>query len=313
MNGPGPIAPGRYSHDLLLHDCDDDLVAATRAFVELGLASGGQVLVHSSQERVAMLRQALGSHPRLDYGLDRDLYLAPTTTLFAYERKLATDPSEMWVTGTVPLGEDPAGHAAWIRYESMVTEVLGHLAFHALCTYDTRALPASTIAAAKAAHPGLSSGGDRTSSSADYLEPADFLAHPLAGVPQPPQTQPSVVETAYSLHDVRRIRHLMASTAESASAVSRDAVEGFIIAAHEVMTNALRHGGAPVEVEVWVETSKLACTVTDAGPGIPDTVSGYRRPVGTGSTGLWVARQLCEEVLISNQPGGGCRVFLTSA
>src|SRR4051812_34871068 len=74
MNGPGPIAAGRYSHDLLLHDCDDDLVASTRAFVELGLASGGQVLVHSSQERVAMLREALGSHPRLDYGLDRDLY-----------------------------------------------------------------------------------------------------------------------------------------------------------------------------------------------------------------------------------------------
>ena len=54
MTSPGPIPNGRYSHDLLLHDSDAELVAATRAFVELGLASGGQVLVHSSEDRVAM-------------------------------------------------------------------------------------------------------------------------------------------------------------------------------------------------------------------------------------------------------------------
>src|SRR5512144_1652574 len=99
----GPIVSGRYSHDLLLHDSDEDLVAATREFAELGLASGGMVLVHSSEECVAMLSKALGGHPRLEYRLNRDLYLSPSSTLFAYERKLAADPTEMWVTGTVPL------------------------------------------------------------------------------------------------------------------------------------------------------------------------------------------------------------------
>ena len=185
MTSPGPIPNGRYSHDLLLHDSDAELVAATRAFVELGLASGGQVLVHSSEDRVAMLREAVGSHPRLDYGLDCELYLSPSSTLFAYERKLAAETTEMWVTGTVPLGEDPAGHAAWTRYESLVNEVLGPYAFHAMCTYDTRTLPAETIAAARASHPGLSAGGDRSCSSAEYLDPAAFLATPSRGCPTP--------------------------------------------------------------------------------------------------------------------------------
>ena len=63
MDTPNPIVGGGYSHDLLLHDSDEDLVEGTVAFVEQGLASGGQVLVHSSEERVTMLREAPGDAP----------------------------------------------------------------------------------------------------------------------------------------------------------------------------------------------------------------------------------------------------------
>ncbi len=308
-----PIADGRYSHDLLLHDSDHDLVVATCAFVERGLASGGQVLVHSSEDRVALLREAVGTHPRLDYGLDADLYLSPSSTLFAYERKLAAEQTEMWVTGTVPLGDDPAGHPAWTRYESMVNEVLGGYAFHALCTYDTRTLPARTIAAAKAAHPGLSTGGDRSSPSAEYLDPAAFLSDPLAGVPDPPSGPPVVTATVRSAQDLRRVRHLVNDSATSASAVPRDTIDGFVIALNEVLANALTHGALPVELAVWVGTSRLCGRVTDAGPGIADTLSGYHYAEAIGPTGLWVARQLCEDVIVRNLPHGGCNVLLATA
>ena len=76
MDQLSPIHSGHYSHDLLLHEGDDELLEGTRAFVEQGLASGGKVLVHGTPERVAMMRAALDSHPQLDFGLDRDLYLA---------------------------------------------------------------------------------------------------------------------------------------------------------------------------------------------------------------------------------------------
>ena len=302
----------RYSHDLLLHDTDDDLVAATRAFVELGLDSGGQVLVHSSEERVGLLRQAVGTHPRLDYELDSDLYQSPSRTLFAYERQLAADPTEMWVTGTVPLGDDSAGHAAWTRYESLVNEVLAPYAFHALCTYDTRTLPAATVAAARATHPGLSSGGDRTLSCAEYLDPASFLTDPLAGVPDVPQSPPSVTAALHNLHDLRPVRHLLTRTAESAAVLSRDTVEGFVTASHEVLVNALNHGRPPVELLMWVDGPKLVCRITDAGPGTPDTLFGYHHSGASGPAGLMVARQLCEEVIVSNPRGGGCSVLLAT-
>ena len=312
MTGPGCVANTRYSHDLLLHDSDEELVTATRAFVELGLVSAGQVLVHSSEERVGLLRESMGTHPRLDYELDTDLYLSPSRTLFAYERQLAADPTEMWVTGTVPLGDDSAGHAAWTRYESLVNEVLAPYAFHALCTYDMRTLPASTLAAARATHPGLSSGGDRTVSCAEYLDPAAFLTDPMAGVPDVPQTPPSVAAALHSLYDLRPMRHLLARAAESAAAVSRDTVEGFITASHEILVNALKHGRPPVELLMWVDGSKLVCRITDTGPGIEDTLFGYHHSDATGPAGLMVARQLCEDVIVSNPQGGGCSVLLAT-
>jgi anti-sigma regulatory factor (Ser/Thr protein kinase) len=313
MRDPAPIAGGHYSHDLLLHERDQDLVDATRAFVDRGLSSGGQVLVHSSEERVAMLREAVGSHPRLDYGLDTDLYRSPSSTLFAYARRLDAEPNEMWVTGTVPFGDDPAGHAAWTRYESLVNAVLAPYAFHALCTYDTRSLPASTVAAARAAHPGLSAGGARSVSCADYPDPAAFLAHPLAGVPVAPQAPPSVAVTLSHLVDLRRVRHLLACAAETADAVSRDTVEGFVTASHEVLVNALEHGRPPVEVVMWVDGSRLVCRITDAGPGIGDILSGWRRCDASGPAGLAVARRLCEDVVLSNTADGGCSVLLATS
>lgn len=308
------ICSGLYSHDALLHHGeDDDLVKGTRAFVEQGLATGGHVLVHGTEERVAMMRAELDPHPRLEYGLDRDLYASPSSTLFAYQRKMAESPEpiELWATGTVPMGDDPADHPAWARYESLVNEALGAYAFHGLCTYDTRTLPASTIATAKATHPWISNGADRTSSH-DYLDPADFLRDPAAAVPGPPDSQPAVSVSLHSLRDLWRARHLLALSAVSASAVARDRIEDLITAVNEVLVNGLEHGGIPVQLVVWVETSMITCRITDSGAGIPDPLTGYRYPVPAGPRGLWLARQLCEDLFVSNQPDGGCSVLMTT-
>lgn len=307
------IPRGRYSHDLLVHDGEDDLLEGTRAFVEQGLASGGHVIVHSTKERVDLLREALEPHPRLEYGLDDDLYQSPTSTLFAYQRKLAesAEPIELWATGTVPLGEDPAGHPAWARYESAVNRVLSPYAFHGLCTYDARTLPPETIAAARRTHPSVSHDGRRTASP-EYQDPADFLANPLAGVPRPPESTPVAVATLRSGEDVASARHLVRRHAVSSSAVARDIVDAFVGAVHEALVNGLEHAGTRVRLAMWTETSTLTCLVTDTGPGIPDLLSGYSYPEATGPRGLWVARQLCEGLYLSNHPGAGCSVLLTT-
>ena len=60
-------------------------------------------------------------------------------TLFAYQRTLAerSEPTNLWVTGTVPLGLDATQQAAWLRYESAVDDALGTYPFAALCKDQT--------------------------------------------------------------------------------------------------------------------------------------------------------------------------------
>ncbi|HET6876689.1 MAG TPA: MEDS domain-containing protein [Jatrophihabitans sp.] len=306
------IPHGSYTHDVLIHHTDDELVAATMSFVESGLNAGGHVLVHSFRERLALLRSAVGTHPRLEYALDEDLYVSPMSTLFGYERSVAQreGPGDFWVVGTVPFGPDVAGHAAWTRYESLVNEVLGGYPFHALCTYDTRALPADTVAAALATHAYVSDGVVRTGSPS-YVDPGRFLADARAEAPHPPDTEPLAGTVLHGGNDLSRARRLLRRVGRVATALDPEAVDGFVVAVNEVLDNGLRHGRPPVELRVWAEPATLCCLVLDSGPGLANPLSGYRYPELGEPAGLWVARQFCEELVVRNRPGGA-EVFLTT-
>ncbi|RYU10253.1 sensor histidine kinase [Nocardioides iriomotensis] len=302
-----------YSHGLLLHSTDDGLVEGTQAFVAEGLESGGQVLVHGTRDRVALMRRALGDAPRLEYGFDEELYLEPSRTLFSYQRRLAELPetTELWVTGTVPLGRDHAAQGAWNRYESSVDEALAAYPFRALCTYDTRTTPAPVIEAVRATHASFGA-GPTSRPNGEYVDPAAFLASPLARVPTLPTWRPSATATIDDLNDLTPARHLLLAAARDASAVSSDTVEQFLMAVHEVAANGLVHGAPPVSVTLWADVALLTCRVEDCGPGDLDPLTGLRHPGERQPMGLWVARQLVDDLFITNGPSGGCSIVLTA-
>ena len=312
MTATGWIDSTIYSHDVLVHDEDEPMVQAITDFVDTGLGAGGQVLVHSSPERVDLLRRALGTRPGLSYGLDEDLYQSPTATLFAYQRELAksTPAGGLWATGTVPIPRDRKGQAAWARYESLVNEVLGSYNFHGLCTYDTRTLPAHVIAAARATHP--HTGGADRHPTPEYLTPRTFLDDPLADLPAAPGSAPTATMLLHHMHDLHPARRLVASSALEVGS-SPPTAEDLAAAANEVLANALEHGDGPVHLELWLESGRTVCRVTDHGPGAVDRLTGYRRPQSGGPVGLWAARQLCEDLVIGEAPGGGCCILLTSS
>lgn len=291
-----------YSHGLLVHDNDDELVEASRDFVEQGLSSGGQVLVHSTEPQVELLRDLLGTHPRLEYALDKELYQAPMRTLFAYQQKLADSVgTQFWVTGTVPLGRGDAEQAAWARYESVVNEALGAFPFRALCTYDTRKVPASVVAAARATHP---------CSGREYVDPSAFLLHPLAAVPQPPSQGPSWRAVLDDLDDLPGMRRGVKAAARRYSAALQQSIDEFVVAVNEVAANGLVHGAPPVHVTLWADITTLTGHVVDSGAGSLGSLTGFRYPAESEPMGLWATRQLVDDMFISNAPGGGCQVLL---
>jgi anti-sigma regulatory factor (Ser/Thr protein kinase) len=310
----GEALSSGYSHELLLHDDDETLIRGTRAFVNQGLAAGGHVLVHGTPDRVTMMRDVLGSPPNLEYALDQDLYSAPLNTLFRYQRALAEgdQPTQLWATGTVPFASDPTAQATWSRFESLVNEALGGFAFHGLCTYDTRALPPSVIAAARATHPSVSTDTGRAPSP-EYRQPAAFLDDPAVQQHQPPLGRPSVAVRIYGLRELVRVRELVRGCATASSAVPTETINDFVTAVNEVTANGIVHGAPPVDITLWVALTGLTCLIEDSGPGMPDPLVGYRYPDATGPMGLWAARQLCRDITVRNRPGGGCDVLLSTS
>ena len=300
-----------YSHELLLHHDDQTLVDGTRLFVQRALESDGQVLVHSSRQRISLLRAALGEDPRIEYAYDEDLYQEPTQTLFAYQRKLAEYPeaTDAWVTGTVPLGNDIESQSAWARYESLVNAALGGFAFHALCTYDSRALPASAIAAAKATHPTITVGRDSRPSDA-YAGPDAFLHDPLARVPRAPDSIPDLVTTVTDLTELAHARRLVRTAARAQSAVSYEHVDDLVVAMNEVAANGLVHGAPPVRIVLWAQLTRLVCRVVDSGRGGLDPLTGFRYPEIEEPMGLWAARQQVDDLFIDTDERGGTSVLL---
>lgn len=301
-----------YRHSVMVHDTDEELIAVTEAFVARGLASGADVLVHSSDDRVELVRGVLGSPPGLEYGLDDDLYDAPAATLFGYQRALAERSADrsLWVIGTVPLGRDATEQAAWHRYESVVDAALGAYPFVALCTYDTRTRPPWVIAAARATHRTLDV--DLTErSNPQYVEPTTFLSGPLARRPAAPAARPAGATVLHDLSQLSSARDLVKEGADRHGALSSATIEQLRVAVNEVVTNGLVHGRPPVRVTLWAEVGSLTCLVEDSGPGLLDVMTGYRRPEGATSLGIWAARQLVDDLQIGRSPSGGCSVLLT--
>jgi anti-sigma regulatory factor (Ser/Thr protein kinase) len=85
-----------------------------------------------------------------------------------------------------------------------------------------------------------------------------------------------------------------------------DRVEELTLAVSEVSTNALRHARSRSRLLVWDTDGRVVCEVSDDGGGVPDPLAGYVPP-GPGAAsgmGLWVVRQLCDEVAIESTTHG---------
>jgi anti-sigma regulatory factor (Ser/Thr protein kinase) len=77
-----------------------------------------------------------------------------------------------------------------------------------------------------------------------------------------------------------------------------------VLAAHEVATNSVLHGGGSGRVRVWTETGRIVCEFVDAGhmrrPLVGREFPRRDQPHGRG---LWMVNQLCDLFQIRSAPG----------
>ncbi|MFB9451881.1 ATP-binding protein [Dactylosporangium vinaceum] len=108
----------------------------------------------------------------------------------------------------------------------------------------------------------------------------------------------------FDLGDLAELRPSLAARAGEHT-TDRRQIDGLLLIATELATNAIRHGGGRGRLQLWHRGTTLYCRVTDAGPGLTRTDIGRVRPepTATGGRGLWLCRRLARLLYVHAGPG----------
>jgi anti-sigma regulatory factor (Ser/Thr protein kinase) len=205
--------------------------------------------------------------------------------------------------------EPPEFIREWQRYESALNAVLAPFPVSLMCLYDSARLQPSIIDGALRTHPTIHRSGTQGASD-DFEDPEEFLRRQNPSPPTPPAHAASLPNVA----DAQRSRRFLSETALRAG-VPADRAADLNVAANEVLTNALVHGGG-ASMWAWTEGGRFVCHIEDRGRGITDPLAGYKPPsehVANGR-GLWIARQLVDLLqIVPGTTGTVVRLWIAKA
>jgi anti-sigma regulatory factor (Ser/Thr protein kinase) len=132
-----------------------------------------------------------------------------------------------------------------------------------------------------------------------------------------PESNVVDVDQSFDGAGLYALRATLAAHASSLGATD-GAIERLVIVAGELATNSILHGGGSGRMRLWHDDTTLYLQITDQGPGIADHAVGTvaPTPTSTGGRGLWICRNLAQELIIeSDHRGRGASVtaIFTSA
>lgn len=197
-------------------------------------------------------------------------------------------------------GRSPAELDECERHESLLNLAFaGGRPWSLMCPYDSAHLDQGLLREAEHNHPFLCRGGEAAASDA-YLAPEarSALDGRLAPAPR------DAAEMAFTVERLSELRHFTDEQARSLG-LAAARIDDFVLAADELATNSLRHGGGRGTLRIWGAGDILICEVDDEGR-IDRPLVGRRRPRPDqlGGRGLWLANQVCDLVQVRSGDSG---------
>jgi len=286
-----------YRHEALFYAGDDGFMDGTLAFVRAAMEAQEPILVVVDQRKLDALREALnGAASEVLFADMAEVGDNPARIIPAWqdfvERHGGSGRRVRGVGEPISTRRAAAELAECHRHEALLNVAFADPHFWLLCPYDTEALDPAVIEEARRNHPFVSEDG--VAAGSDRFPGAEALGVPFdAPLPDPP------LATSCLLFDrgpLNGLRAFVAGHAEAAG-LSRERAADLVLAANEVATNSIRHGGGFGAARIWRADGAIVCEVADAGR-IEDPLAGRRRPraEAIGGRGLWIANQLCELV-----------------
>jgi anti-sigma regulatory factor (Ser/Thr protein kinase) len=310
-----PTAPG-FEHPALVYADVDAFLGSVGPFVAEGLERGEPVFAAVGLEEVEALRSELGTDAGAILEDTTEWHPIPATRLRAFhvfvQDRLRAGASRIRLVGEPAWPEAPDEFIReWARYESVLNAVLAPFPVTLVCTYPASRLAPSIVRNAGRTHPvmGLDAGARP---SAAFENPESLVASWTFPLDRPPARAERMPEPI----DLSRARAFAVDRAIRAG-LRPDRARDLEIAVHEVVTNAVTHGGGAATLRTWVDRGAgggyLVVQIDDRGPGIADPLAGYRPP-GAGhdrGRGLWLARQAVDLLeIVSTETGTAVRIHL---
>ncbi|XVV12575.1 ATP-binding protein [Actinoplanes sp. CA-131856] len=280
---------------LLYHDIDDlsDRLSRTAPF-------DGRVIVACRPQNRDAIDRALHGRP-VQRAEQPDIHTRPVAALALYRRLGRQSGTEVTI-----IAEPQTGSTEQSEARAATAEAACDLAglgenVHLICAYPA-ASPEALLTNLIRTHRELLTPHGRQPSP-DYTDPVATL-RTLAPAPPPPPGAPPTLRIAgsTSIKDLGAIRHDLTTHLAGLPTLIRT---DFVAAVNELVTNGHLHGAPPLDLRLWITGDSVECRVTDHGPGRPDPMAGYLPTPGSGrsGTGLWLARQLCDDIDMWREKG----------
>ncbi len=302
--------PDRFSHEALFYDSPERFLDGTLPFLRDGLARDEAMLVALPADRIAWVGRELGEDAeRVCFADMAELGRNPARIIPAWrdfldEQGAAGRPFR-GIGEPIWAGRTPDELVECQHHESLLNLAFdGGPAWRLLCPYDTDALPRDVIQEARRSHPSLWEDGVGGSSSS-YVAPEATLSEGHELPPPPPEAH----RLAFTGERLSELRKLVARCAGSAG-LEPERTSDLVLAASEVASNSILHGGGAGTFSIWREAGAVICEVRDRGR-ITDPLVGRERPSTDKlrGRGMWLVNQLCDLVQIRTTAGGSAVRF----
>jgi len=306
MSAPAATA---FEHDAVFYRDEMEFVELVGGFVRAGIAGGEAVVVVEPRPRLELLRDALGRDAAdvrwfdmAEVGANPGRIIPVWAEVVA--QATAAGRALRGVGEPAFLGRRPAEFVECEVHEALIDSAFTPGApWRLLCPYDRR-LPSAVQAGALRTHATWwdAAGGG---SGPDYRPPGDGidLATLPACAPLPPPTE-VVLRGEFGLRDVPAVRRTVKQYARSCR-LPADQVEDLELAATELASNCIRHGGGSGSLAMWREPGAAIVEFTCEGR-LTDPLAGRRvpDPLADGGMGLYLVQQLCNLVQVRTGPTG---------
>jgi anti-sigma regulatory factor (Ser/Thr protein kinase) len=309
---PLTVPVDRFEHEALFYRGDADFLAGLLPFVHEGLENDEAVLVAEPRPRLELLRDALGSDATAVEFLDMaEIGANPARIIGVWATALDRHTSAGRRLRGVGEPAFPGRRTAEL-VECRLHELLLNHAFDGgpgwrlLCPYDQEHLPRAVTQAALHTHPVHSTSATRLSS--DAYAAGGHVAAFAEGLPEPAD---AVLRGVYGAGDIPATRRTVAQWARSCG-LPEERVEVLELAASELATNSVRHGGGTGTLAMWLDNGAAVVQFSDTGT-VTDPLTGRLSPPldHLGGRGLYLINQLCDLVQVRSSDRGTTVRILT--